>query len=196
MLTYRTLCSGGELFGCGARAAGWHHADGYEWDRTIATVACANGFDVRCADVCDVRYEMLVPVQHLHASPSCKTASQANTGATETSEDQSVADAIERSAFCALRSDDQLSLFDQSSPDSTPTAPAPAPHRRRGEYMVPLHHKVEYCKSCGREIIWARTPGKKAIPLSLKTVRTAKDGRRWCLSHFVDCEQGKEWSKK
>jgi len=94
MLTFRTLCSGGELFGVGARAAGWRHMDGYEIDPQIAAVACLNGFDVRVADVCAVDYEALAPVDHLHASPSCKSASQANTNGGETPGDLAVADAI------------------------------------------------------------------------------------------------------
>jgi site-specific DNA-cytosine methylase len=88
--TFRTLCSGGELFGVGAAAAGWQHVDGYELRPDIAAVAQQNGFDVRVADICAVDYSSLVPVDHLHASPSCKTASTANTGATETPEDLEV----------------------------------------------------------------------------------------------------------
>lgn len=78
MRTLRTLCSGGELFGIGARAAGYAHVEGYEIDPKIAAVAQRNGFDVRVADVCEVPYETLSPVDHLHISPSCKNASQAN----------------------------------------------------------------------------------------------------------------------
>ena len=78
MRTLRTLCSGGELFGIGARAAGYAHVEGYEIDPKIAAVAQRNGFDVRAADVCAVDYEALPAVDHLHISPSCKNASQAN----------------------------------------------------------------------------------------------------------------------
>ena len=39
MKTFRTLCSGGELFGVGARAADWTHVDGYEIDPAIAVIA-------------------------------------------------------------------------------------------------------------------------------------------------------------
>ncbi len=94
MPTLRTLCSGGELFGVGARAAGWQHLDGYEIEPRIAAVARLNGFDVRAADVTLVDYETLPPADHLHASPSCKTASQANTNAGETDDDRAVAAAI------------------------------------------------------------------------------------------------------
>ncbi len=88
MRTFRTLCSGGELFGVGARAAGWTHVDGYEIDPAIGRVAQLNGFDVRAADVTRINYETLRPVDHLHASPSCKTAGG------ETADDLAVADAI------------------------------------------------------------------------------------------------------
>lgn len=89
---------------------------------------------------------------------------------------------------------DQLSLFDPPPPDPD-AAPAPDPHRRRGEYLVPVRPKIERCRSCGKRIVWTRTPSKKAIPLSLATVRRDGDGRRWCLPHFFDCPQSKEWSK-
>ena len=78
MPTLRTLFSGGELFGVGAQQAGYTHADGYELDPKIAAVAQLNGFDVRVADVCAVDYAALPTVNHLHASPSCKNASNAN----------------------------------------------------------------------------------------------------------------------
>lgn len=94
MRTIRTLFSGGELFGWGAEAAGYKHVNGYEFRRDIAAIAQANGFDVRVADVRSVDYERLIPVDHLHASPSCKTASQANPNSGETPEDIEVADAV------------------------------------------------------------------------------------------------------
>lgn len=94
MKTFRTLFSGGELFGCGARAAGWTHVDGYEIEPKIAAVARLNGFYVRVADVCKIDYSTLVPTDHLHASPSCKRASQANTQTGETEEDLAAADAV------------------------------------------------------------------------------------------------------
>lgn len=93
MKTIRTLCSGGELFAVGARAAGYTHVDGYEIDPKIAAVAQLNGFDVRVTDVCEIDYVSLSPVDHLHISPSCKTASQANTDGGETVDDLAVADA-------------------------------------------------------------------------------------------------------
>lgn len=74
----RTLFSGGCLFDVGARAAGYTHLDGYEIDAGIAAVAQQNGFDVRVADVCDVDYASQPFANHLHVSPSCKNASQAN----------------------------------------------------------------------------------------------------------------------
>lgn len=94
--------------------------------------------------------------------------------------------------------DDQLPLFDpppDAPPGLDPAAPAPDPARRRGEYLVPLRARVEHCRSCGKDIIWTKTAGKKAIPLSVATARKDGDGRRWCLPHFYDCPQGKDWSK-
>lgn len=94
MPTFRTLLSGGELFGVGARAAGYTHIDGYEIDPKIAAVACLNGFDVHTADICDVDYANLTPADHLHASTVCTRASQANVGAVETDDDLAMADAV------------------------------------------------------------------------------------------------------
>ena len=96
MPTIRTFCSGGELFGVGARAAGYTHIDGYEFRADIAAVACQNGFDVRIADVCQVDWESLPFADHLHGSPSCKSASVANTGAGEAPEDIAVGQAFAR----------------------------------------------------------------------------------------------------
>lgn len=94
-------------------------------------------------------------------------------------------------------SNDQLSLFDPppDPADSPDPAPAPDPHRRRGEYALPSGRKVENCRSCGRPIIWIRTKTGAALPLSVKTIRTDKEGVKWCLSHWVDCPQSKEWKK-
>lgn len=96
MITFRTHCSGGELFGVGARQAGFAHIDGFEIDPKIAAVARLNGFDVQATDVCDVDYASLVPVDHAHTSPSCKRASRANTNQGETADDLAVADSVVR----------------------------------------------------------------------------------------------------
>jgi site-specific DNA-cytosine methylase len=76
--------------------AGYQHIDGYEIMPKIAEVARLNGFDVRVADVCAVPYEHLAPASHLHASPSCKNASQAKTDGGETEEDKACAAAVYR----------------------------------------------------------------------------------------------------
>jgi len=90
----RTLCSGGELFGVGAAAAGYTHVDGYEIEDKIAAIARRNGFAVRTADVTTVDYRDLGQADHLHGSPSCRTASVANLNAGETADDLAVADAF------------------------------------------------------------------------------------------------------
>lgn len=94
MITLRTHCSGGELFGVGARQAGYTHIDGFEIDPKIAAVARLNGFNVHAADVCSVEYDALPPADHLHTSPSCKRASRANTNQGETGDDLAVADSV------------------------------------------------------------------------------------------------------
>lgn len=69
------------------------------------------------------------------------------------------------------------------------------PSPRRGEYPLPEGARVEHCRSCGAEIVWAQTAQGKAIPLSLATAQT-RNGVQYLLSHFSDCPDGKEWSKR
>ncbi len=89
----------------------------------------------------------------------------------------------------------QLPLFDDAPPAPAPAAPAPDPARRRGEYVVPRGRAIKYCASCGRPIVWVPTKAGKKMPLSVKTVRTDKEGMKWALSHWTDCPQSKEWKK-
>lgn len=67
--------------------------------------------------------------------------------------------------------------------------------RRIGEYPIPALGDIERCKSCGAQIIWTKTAKNRAVPLSLATVQT-RNGVKYALSHFSDCPDGKEWSKK
>jgi len=67
--------------------------------------------------------------------------------------------------------------------------------QRAGEYAIPPDAQVAHCRSCEAEIVWARTEGGRAIPLSLKTVEE-RGGVRYALTHFADCPHGKEWSKR
>jgi hypothetical protein len=79
---------------------------------------------------------------------------------------------------------DQLSFLD-----------AAEPIERKGEYPLPPGGQVEACRSCGAQIVWARTANDRAIPLSLATVQH-RAGVAYCLPHFVDCKDAKEWSRK
>lgn len=90
----RTYCTGGDLFGVGAVAAGYAVVDGFELEDRIAAVARLNGHNVYTADVTRVDFDSLSYCDHEHASPSCKTASQANTKGGETKTDLAVADAM------------------------------------------------------------------------------------------------------
>lgn len=92
--TIRTLCTGGGLFDLGAMQAGYRHVDGWEIRPDIAAVANRNGLHVQTADITRVDWTALTDVDHLHASPSCKTASLANTRGVESPDDLAVADAI------------------------------------------------------------------------------------------------------
>lgn len=78
---------------------------------------------------------------------------------------------------------DQLNFLDQAPQGE-----------RKGEYVLPPG-QVEACRSCGAQIVWAHTPNGRAIPLSLATVQR-RDGIAYCLSHFVDCPEAKDWSKQ
>lgn len=81
----------------GALAAGLELAWGVEYRADVAAVANRNlGDHVIVADVRDVDYATLPHVDVLHASPVCTRASQANTGAVETDEDITIADAVIR----------------------------------------------------------------------------------------------------
>lgn len=71
--------------------------------------------------------------------------------------------------------------------------PEPAP--RRGEHPLPEHGDVRTCASCGASIVWTTTAAGKRMPLSLATVAT-RGGVTYALSHFADCPEGKDWSKK
>lgn len=104
-LTIGTLFSGGEGVGVGARMAGVQHAWGIESDAGIAGVARDNGFYVDVADVRQVNPATYAPVDVLHASPPCLTASQASAaasrrarrvGSRETAGDYELAEAIVR----------------------------------------------------------------------------------------------------
>lgn len=81
--TILTLFSGGELAGVGARAAGFEHIGGVEYDPAIAEVAKANGFDLTVKDIRKVKPSQFDRPTLLHASPVCTRASQANPNAGE-----------------------------------------------------------------------------------------------------------------
>lgn len=113
MKTVGTLFSGGELFGVGARDAGYEHLFGVEYDDKIASVARLNGFNVYTGDVnnllpCGTNNmslfdpetggtEILYRPDHLHASPPCPNFSVAKTGGAETELDIAMAEAVCRS---------------------------------------------------------------------------------------------------
>ncbi len=82
-----------------------------------------------------------------------------------------------------------------SEPKQESFADLAAPGPRRGERPLPDGARIEHCRSCGADIVWARTEGEKAIPLSVATSQR-RDGITYLLPHFVDCEHAKEWSKK
>lgn len=66
---------------------------------------------------------------------------------------------------------------------------------RPHEYAIPPNATPVTCASCGAGMVWVRTAAGKAMPLSLATVEE-RDGQRWALSHFSDCPDAREWSKR
>lgn len=66
---------------------------------------------------------------------------------------------------------------------------------RPHEYLLPPNAYLSRCGSCGAAMAWTKTANGKAMPLSLATVET-REGVKYCLPHFVDCPQAKEWSKR
>ena len=50
------------------------------------------------------------------------------------------------------------------------------------------------CQSCGAEIIWARTPNGRRMPMVEAEPESADE--RWFQPHFVDCTEAKKWSKR
>ncbi len=66
---------------------------------------------------------------------------------------------------------------------------------RKGEYELPADAIPTRCNSCGMGMVWVTTGKGKAMPLSVDTIEV-RDGIRFALSHFSDCKDAKEWSKK
>ena len=69
------------------------------------------------------------------------------------------------------------------------------PRPRRGEYPMPSDAPAVACKSCGKPIVWVRTTKGNPLPLSVATVEE-RNGQRFAVSHFADCPEGKEWSRR
>jgi hypothetical protein len=71
----------------------------------------------------------------------------------------------------------------------------PDSHARLGEYSIPGDAQVTRCKSCGSQIVWAKTGTGANLPLSLATIRVGADGNRYALIHFSDCSQATQHRK-
>jgi len=97
-LSGATLFSGGGGADIGLSGAGLDVKWGLEHDEEIAQVARDNGLDIHTADVTEVDPSWYERVDVLHASPPCPNFSVAKTGAEETDEDVSLAEATVRFA--------------------------------------------------------------------------------------------------
>jgi hypothetical protein len=83
-----------------------------------------------------------------------------------------------------MTDDQQLNFFNMVEPT-----------QRRGEYELPVDARIDTCKSCGAQIVWTHRPHGRAMPLSLATIQS-RGGKKYCLSHFADCPDSREWSRK
>lgn len=109
--TIATLFSGGELFGIGAKAAGYTHIWGVELDDKIAQVSRDNGFKVTTANIIeftDKKIKKLERPNHLHASPPCPNFSNAKIGGSESENDLLLADAVCR--FISILRPDSVTI--------------------------------------------------------------------------------------
>lgn len=66
---------------------------------------------------------------------------------------------------------------------------------RPHEYVLPDSVYHARCGSCGAGMAFVKTPNGKAMPLSLATAEI-RDGVTYCLPHWIDCPQSREWSGK
>jgi hypothetical protein len=64
-----------------------------------------------------------------------------------------------------------------------------------GEYEIPQGVPVENCRSCGAAIVWGKTKTGAAVPLNTDRTRII-DGKRYALTHFATCPQGREWRRE
>lgn len=63
-----------------------------------------------------------------------------------------------------------------------------------GEFVIPSDANIQTCRSCGANIVWAKTPAGKPVPLSLALVEE-RAGLRIAKTHFADCQQSREWRR-
>jgi hypothetical protein len=66
---------------------------------------------------------------------------------------------------------------------------------RKGEQLIPAGARHGQCRSCQADVIWISTANGRPMPLSIATIEE-RDGQRFALPHFVNCPQGKGWSKR
>lgn len=66
---------------------------------------------------------------------------------------------------------------------------------RKGEYAIPPHAQLGTCHSCKASVVWIQTAAKRFMPLSVATIEE-RDGVKYALSHFSDCEHAKEWRRR
>ena len=63
-----------------------------------------------------------------------------------------------------------------------------------GYHEVPAGAKIEHCRSCSAQIVWAQTKLGAAIPLNVANQLTVGD-KRYAKTHFATCPQSREWRR-
>ena len=92
MLSFASLCTGEGLMDVGAKLAGFELAWGLEIAASHAAVARLNlGHKIHVQSIVDFDWHKVDRVDHLHISPPCTRASQANSTVGESDLDLAIA---------------------------------------------------------------------------------------------------------
>jgi hypothetical protein len=60
----------------------------------------------------------------------------------------------------------------------------------KGTLLCTVMQTDALCRSCGAEIVWVKTPSNKNMPII-----EPEEGMP-AETHFADCPQGRDWSRK
>lgn len=66
---------------------------------------------------------------------------------------------------------------------------------RPNEYPIPAASALSRCGSCGAGMVWVKTAKGNAMPLSTATIEE-REGIKYALPHWIDCEHADKWRKR